>query len=437
MKLRKSNQGGWIVFLVILALLGISLAVFSDATNYSAVKLSRREATISSLAKAKQALLAYTISRDDGPGAARPGEFPCPTADAPNTPSYGLAASGCTTIKIGRLPWKTLGIPELFDGSGEPLWYALSSKFTTTITHVNNGSRGDITLYGADGITPEQTEVVAVIFSSGAPIGNQNRSPTDLMTCAATSALSVARNLCPDNYLDAASGRNNASNEGPFIAAVAGKTFNDDLVYITTGEFMPRIEQRIAKMLTRMLKTYYSSNSYYPYAANYADATQTLRTNQANCEANTFSGRFPENVSGPAFPPVSNKSCTGLQEWPVGLPDALPDWYFGNRWNLSTYYAVGKAYVKNGTNKCLNPGDCLTVDGESTIQAVLILPGTPTSAQVRPNYSPVQNLSAGLNISNYFEKSANQQGWATADDYVYESVTSNLPSRDLVILIKN
>jgi type II secretory pathway pseudopilin PulG len=417
------------MLLAVLAMLAITIAFLGATANNSSAKLERRDITAAALAQAKAALLAYTIARDDGSAGSRPGEFPCPTMVAPGTATYGVAATGCATRRIGRLPWQSLGIQELFDDSGEPLWYALSTKFNPTVTYINSSSKGDITIFSADGVTAQQAEVVAVIFSAGAALSNQTRLATASAPCAATLGTTIARNTCADNYLDASSGRNNASNAGPFIAATPSNNFNDALVYITTQDFIPRIEDRIAKALVRTVNSYYTQYGYYPYAAYYSDAVDPLPKNRAICATNTYSGRFPETVSqGGSTPILPRLPCLGLQEWQdVPAVDRLPAWFFANEWYLSVYYSVGKAYVKNGLKTCLLPGDCLSVDGDTSVQAVLMLPGT-----MLPNQTRISN-----SLMDYFEITENLEGWPFPSNYSYTSAALNIPTRDRVIAIKN
>ena len=116
MKSRRPTEQGWIVLLAVLAMLAITIAFLGAAANNSSAKLERKDITATALAQAKAALLAYTISRDDDGGGSRPGEFPCPSIVGPDDPSYGLANFSCASVpRMGRLPWRTLGIPELFD----------------------------------------------------------------------------------------------------------------------------------------------------------------------------------------------------------------------------------------------------------------------------------------------------------------------------------
>ena len=61
-----------------------------------------------------------------------PGYLPCPDTDGD-----GWAEATCGSLdgasgqasRLGLLPWKTLGLPDLRDGYGERLWYAVSSKY--------------------------------------------------------------------------------------------------------------------------------------------------------------------------------------------------------------------------------------------------------------------------------------------------------------------
>ena len=414
------KPNGFVLLLVVLALLGILGVVFVTGLASGGEKSSRDANTAIALAKAKAALLAYALSGDI---AGRPGEFPCPTVLAPNTANYGTSAAGCATVSIGRLPWKTLGIQELFDGAGEPLWYAVSGNFRppyTTTRVINSDTLGNLTVYAAGGSTVLANQVVAVLFAPGAPVSTQNRT-TNVSLCATTST-SIAGNVCAANYLDTASGRNNATNAGPYIADRSSATFNDRIAYLTTADFMPKIEERIAVILTQTLNYYYSTNGYYPYAANYSDYPYP---NELNCANGIYSGRFPYQI---LVAPRTGLLCAGLADWPVSPnPGSFPDWFTLNRWNVAIHFVVGKAFKRGGTKICAVSGDCLTVDADNVVQAVLILPGVPTSSQTRPSSNP----------ANYLEAAANLDEFPTPTNYTYVTTTSTLPSRDRVVAIKN
>lgn len=411
------KSDGFVLLLILLSLLGILGVVFVTGLVSGGEKLSRGATTSVALAKAKAALLAYALSGDD---AGRPGEFPCPTVVAPTVATYGTSAGSCATVRVGRLPWRTLGIQEPFDSAGEPLWYAVSNKFRPAVAKINSDILGDLTIYDRGGSAVLANQVVAIIFSAGAPVSNQNRTST--VSFCSTTSTSITGNTCAANYLDTSSGRDNATNAGPYIADRSSSTFNDQLVYITTADFMPKIEERIAAFLTRTLNDYYATNGYYPYAANYSEQAFP---NELNCANGIYAGRFPFNITSP---PHTGTTCTALAEWPSsGSPSVFPAWFTLNQWNVAVHYVVGKAFAKGGTKVCAVLGDCLTVDGDNAVQAMFILPGIPTSSQTRPSSIP----------SNYLEAVANLDDWPAPTNYSYVTTTSTLPSRDRVVAIKN
>ena len=278
------RQDGIFLIVAALAMLGVLGVFLVGSFAAGSPKISRDAITVAALAKAKAALIAYTVARDD-PG--KPGEFPCPTIVAPGNTAYGTSPATCgATNRLGRFPWKALGIQELADGAGEPLWYAISTNFRPGATNINTDKLGSLTVYDASGATVQATQVVAVIFSPGAPIGTQNR--TALSAFCATTSSTTARNLCATNYLDNNAGRNNATIAGPYIAGTFGASFNDQIVYITTDDFMPKIEGRVVSILSNTLNNYYAVNGYYPYAANNSDATSTA----LNCANGVLFGRL-------------------------------------------------------------------------------------------------------------------------------------------------
>ena len=413
----KGKSEGFVLLLIVLSLLGVLGVILVTSFVSGSNRISRDAATATALAKAKDALLAYAITGD---AAGRPAEFPCPSTVALTAATYGTSDAGCATRRIGRLPWRTLGIPELFDGDGEPLWYAVSNKFRPSVPVINLDTLGDLKIYAAGGTTLSADQVVAVIFSAGAPVANQIRSSTASL-CATTST-TIASNTCATNYLDSGSGWNNATNAGPYIADRHGATFNDQIAYITTADFMPKIEDRITSILTRTLNNYYVTNGYYPYAANYADITWPT---ELNCANGIYAGRLPLYI---AASPHTGAPCSGLADWqPVGDPNGLPAWFTTNQWNAAIHYVVGKAYAIGAAKTCSLPGDCLVVDGVGSMQAVFILPGIATSTQTRPSSIPI----------NYLEAVANQEDWPTPVNYSYVTTASALPSRDRVIAVKN
>ena len=87
----------------------------------------RREAerTRLALAKAKEVLIHYAVADPN-----RPGELPCPDFDNDGRLMLNVDFRGgrdvpCATRR-GWFPFRSLGVEELRDGTGERLWYAVA-----------------------------------------------------------------------------------------------------------------------------------------------------------------------------------------------------------------------------------------------------------------------------------------------------------------------
>src|SRR5260370_42146009 len=113
--------------IMLLALAGLTFALSFAAAGAAA---QRDRVTERPFARAREALVAYAVDRPIS-AEVGPGYLPCPDLD-----DDGWAESTCGSMtgdsgqaqRLGRLPWKTLGLPDLRDGHGERLWYAASSK---------------------------------------------------------------------------------------------------------------------------------------------------------------------------------------------------------------------------------------------------------------------------------------------------------------------
>src|SRR5688572_7702946 len=116
------GQAALITMLLVLGI-GVTALVYSIRTP-AKTSIENDNKTAAALALAKEALIGYAASAPN-----RPGALPCPDTDndgSANGPSVG---NGECTSYLGRLPWRTLALPDLRDGSGERLWYAISPVF--------------------------------------------------------------------------------------------------------------------------------------------------------------------------------------------------------------------------------------------------------------------------------------------------------------------
>jgi len=376
-RLRKQRGAALMVMLVIL-ILGVA-ALLLNSLSSSSLRLERDKITTDALVQAKEALIGRAVADNN-----MPGSLPCPDTNDDGSPE-SLSGNDCPSY-IGRLPWKKLGLPDLRDGSGERLWYALSASFRddNSARPLNSNTKGTLLVYRADGLSP-QTEAgynaVAVIFSPGSPRGSQTRS-------------TVTDKNNASNYLDIANSQNNASATGPFIAGTQSATFNDQLLVITTRNLMPLVEQRVAAEVKQALSNYHTVNGCYPWADSVAQATDY----DSNVGLNR--GWLPNN----ALP--ANWSGTFRPS----------QWFFDNEWYKLIYYSVAKNDTENPSSCTSCIDTTLRVDGISGVSAVFLMPGTPVSTLTR---SPTT-------LSDYLEDSENKDD--SNDRYV--TPTSQAGDRD-------
>jgi hypothetical protein len=384
------QRGAALLVMLVVMVMG-TLTLLASSLGKAGLQIERDRVTADALAQAREALIGYALSSENAGGAAaRPGNFPCPDRNAPGDMGYGDAEASCSAAggtSIGRLPWKTLGLPELLDGEGEPLWYALSDNFRKSVSIINSDTRGTLQVYDRDGstlLTPAGNEAVAMVFSAGSVVGNQQRN-------------TAADKINTSNYLDTANGRNNATANGPFIAADKSGSFNDRLIIIRARDFIPAIEKRVARELKVILENYRAANGVYPYPAPFGTCSGTTNCNSS---AAICRGRLPY-IALPA-------DWGGNYALPI-TAGASP-WFIANRWYRVIYYSAGANRLATAPPGC---SATLNVSG-STAAALFFMPGTPLASVTRtyPNNS----------LSWYLEDTENQN---LDNNYVTPAPNSN------------
>lgn len=437
-------QRGQILLLLVILVVGFG-AAFYAFVDFTSSAIERDKITTAALAQTKEALIGWSAARTPSTSAlippglnARPGELPCPDSD-----NSGTDSGSCVAGAIGRVPWRTLGIPEPKDGAGETLWYAIAGPFRNynmSSAAITSDTLGNITVYQNSAATTLTTQAVAVIFAPGAPVGTQVRSTTDTMACTAPSG-TYARNLCASNYLDLepASGTNNATINGPFIQAQKSPTFNDRLLVITNADLMPLVEQRVAREMMSILQNYKAVTGVYPWADR-SDGGANFGWNH---------NRFP---CGTALP---TNWGSGVQALPLWLTNGCNCTSAGQRaWSCVILYAVAKNKLEGGGSGCnevcntssltvnnpnSRPADlCLTgvspfvctptVVSNGSADLVLITPGAATAS--RAAGWPSANFTTPITL--YFEDA--QNGANNSDTYVVPSSTNY--DRDRIYIVR-
>lgn len=257
-----TRQYGSVLWIFLSTLVLASSYFLATQLNQLQSRNSRSVSEVAVLRQAIDGLLGYAIAQArDGD---RPGSLPCP-----DTNGDGNAEPSCADANlVGRLPWKTLNLPELRDNSGALLWYALSSNFRNTSSSViNSDTAGQLSITDATTGTATESNVIAVVFAPGAPIEGQTRRNSNLLS----------------DYLEGASGNTIFSRSQESTAFTAGQCFNgspiacnDQLLTLNQEDLFDAIEPVVADRLNRAIPNelgkYFKAWNYYPFPAPFSAA---------------------------------------------------------------------------------------------------------------------------------------------------------------------
>jgi type II secretory pathway pseudopilin PulG len=401
-----------LIFMAIIAMLATAATVeYFSRANMHQLKMQK---TQQSLAIAKQALLAYSSDKIDtaakcGLNCPRPGDLPCPDRN-----NDGNAEISCNTqaLRLGRLPWKTLGIDDIRDGASERLWYAVSERFknNTRVLPLNSETLGAISLKDAQGNliydAANGSGLVAVIIA-----------PNEILTRADNlqQSRSAANLDDPQHYLDIAANEDNAdfveNNANGFVLGTLSQddSINDAIMTITKNEINTLMEKRVlAEVMQAVLYNFCQDkdnnidvdiknrrctkstiSTFFPDPALVTDTsclgTATVTNNACNADNSVNVGRIP--VSGNA-----NWTADGKDKNSILRGDAEHNWFQQNGWRELIFYARAPA-CQETTKNCSGAG-FLTLDGAITPtampsnlnkQMVLISAGSALATQTRAN----------------------------------------------------
>lgn len=438
--------------LILLALIAIATGAFLVNTfGASAQQEDRDRRTEAALAQAKEALIYYAASYADTDPGNVPGYLPCPDDGSNSEGTQATATCAARDVSaLGRLPWKTLGLPALRDGSQECLWYAVSGNYKSNVNKtylMNWDTNGLITVRGpggdvvALGNTP--SGAVGVIFAPGLAIAGQTRADAAPSICGGNSTAA--------NYLDSFGGFNNAVLAGganvistvTAAAAVPG-AFNDRLIFITAKDIFDAIERRlhadptvtpttpptlvsfstllgnVVRRSAECIAGYPARNNRYasdddrrlPWTTdhpltggNYGSDDNYLDRN------NRYFGRTPRDVgtaSNSRSKDLTNNSNSGnyllsTANCPAGWGAVQPWW---QNWKDHIFYAVSEDFAPNGASTNTNCGACVRVIApgpDPEYAGIVFFAGKRLAAQDRRNNFSSSNSTAKGQIDNYLE----------------------------------
>lgn len=434
------QRGAAMLVTLAIVVMGIAAALVGSLST-TALKNARQETTTVALAQAKEALIGYAITYGDTYSGEVHGYLPCPDTSGS---AEGSAAPPCGSndvSRIGRLPWKTLGLPALRDGDGECLWYAISGTYKNNpkTDLMNWDTRGLFEVLDASG-TPVAQDVVAVVFAPGPVLGSQNRAPGG-------AAPICGGNYTATNYLDSDGTLNNgtvstSANATSQFRLASSTQINDQLIYITRQDIWNAMLKRNDFMTTLATMTQKAAEciadfgrrnryTWWPYSINssnrrlpwpgrfWPSATDYLTDSSYDDEDGRMAGRLPYRVnssddsgetnnliSDPWYQLKSDGSnCPSVASWPSYYP-----WW--TNWKDHLYYALANSFRPN-SDSSTSCGTCLHVNGSGNYAAVVMFAGKPLAGQARTTTSDRLDLSNYLEGRNY----SNGSNWSGNSDY--------------------
>ena len=284
---RKQRGVALMVMLVIMVIGAATILV--SLLNSSAITINRQTTSAEALAQAQDALLSFAVMYNDYPGS-----MPCPDTNDDGEADAG-GTTGCPQY-IGRLPWKTLGLPDLRDAAGERLWYTLSRNVRryASVRPLNSETPGTLNITG----NYAANNLYAIVFAPNNTLADQNRATSQTALCS-TTGTTIIPSHCASNYLEG-SNANKSTEASPvagvnpnpnYLANLASSTFNDQLIFITKQQLFSTIEKRIGRETKVCLDGYAAANSNkYPWAVPVSPAPTSLQQSQGN--TGTLFGRF-------------------------------------------------------------------------------------------------------------------------------------------------
>lgn len=277
-----TKQSGVALMVMLVILVMGTIAILVSSLNVATLRNARQETSDAVLAQAKEALIGYAVK--DGN---RTGELPCPDYD--NDGAVTLAdynGSNCQTL-LGKLPWKSLGLPDLRDDSGERLWYAVSDPFHANgSAALNSDTAGTISVNGNLAVN----NAIAIIFAPGKALSGQDRSAANINNPVAflesvISSPTSFRLLSRDDQ-----------SGGNF-------TYNDQMILITHDALFPAVEKVISRRVrNELLKTSRPFWRPYPYAAPFNNPSSE---NSFVSASGTLYGLLPRHAVWSGLPSVS------------------------------------------------------------------------------------------------------------------------------------
>jgi len=451
LKSNKKQNGLALLVLVIIVFLAMSTYYFSSVSMVE-IQAGKVEKTQLVLKRAKQALLAYAMTKWYESGeAGKIGKLPCPDYNSNGVAGEQDGNCGIAYANaIGYFPWRTLGMEISKDSSGACLLYAVSPAYKTSPdAALNPDSYGQFRVVDSggaviQGVLPEDRPV-AVIIAPEATLPGQARENNPAITCGSYYGNNIF-NLTAA-YLDNNGNTNNAAIDPAtdnviekFVAMYAGSDeannpLNDRLITISHREFWEAMQetitdaafdnrmQNLTEAIALCFAEYGEQNGHrlpMPAALD-LNGGEYRKSSDYDDSGNfnvRFAGRLPYNVSlanakignGDENNIFSNNYCDGLNLPSTSVAETINftddngsdrGEYFDlwSNWKDHFFYAISKDHNPDVSSAACS-GDCISVGG-SIYAGVVFFSGLKRGGQQR--YAPPFEADDKSDVANYLE----------------------------------
>lgn len=370
-------HGSALAFILIILVAGAAFLVSALRSN---PQIERDKITADALVQAKEALIGFAATFRDTHPAPGPvfdmvfGYLPCP-----DTNNDGLEEPNCgaqNVSVIGRLPWRTLGLPPLRDSSGECLWYAVSGRYKDNpqTAVLNWDTTGQFIIQDA-AATVLANGAVAVVFAARGPINNQART-SGANECGGDNTNNINAYLDGNDTIYAAAPVANADSTLTLstVASIAAATNNDRGLWIAPNEIWERVRRR-ADFITDITNLLADIRDQ---AAMDLACTNTAALDPPLPGSIIEAGASGKNIG---LAPAIAEVCIGANQ--------VARMAVFNNWRNNVLYAT-----------CPSADvPCLTVNGDANCAGAVIFSGERAAGRTRPstaaiNYLEGDNLTA-------------------------------------------
>lgn len=257
----RKQRGAVLMIMLVIMVMGAATYLVSSLST-TALNNARQEKTAAALAQAKEALIGDAVSQSlvTSAGYLRLpdlGFIGAALTEGSTSAPPNFAGNNKDFSVIGKVPWKTLGIPPLRDGQGECLWYVVSGRFKNypQTDSLNWDTLGQIDIIDGNG-SVIASNIAALLVSPGQPIDGQNRTLSDPIYTQCGGNYVAKNYLDSYNSSDALSGEVNYftgstnnrvalnANNKRFVMANIDH-YNDRFLFVTVDDIFRQIIRRI------------------------------------------------------------------------------------------------------------------------------------------------------------------------------------------------